>query len=221
MILSLYLCMPEGEAMRQAFARYMNEVKDDNRRVIRAMLDAGMPVPDTVGEMGLSYVPAQHRLGADGEPVMEIHGMRSMMTNGTFSCGCAAAYESAVLEEKYGIPTACIAVPQGADDNHGVFVTPERVIDPTANFLTGRRDAVRARPVANPKACTIGDDGRVVCDESPECCVDENGVWNCPIVPGLSKKRAKLQSIHGEHGSRWARTDTGAVVPVCSPRRAR
>lgn len=216
-----HLCMPEGEAMRRRFARFMNEVKDDNQAVIRAMLEADMPVPDTVGEMGLSYVPAQQRVGPDGDPIWEIRGMRALIEHGSFSCGCAAAYEAAVMEEKYGIPTRCISVPQGGDDSHGVFVTPERVIDPTANFLSGRRDVVKPRPVANPKACFIGEDGRVTCDEPPECYVDENGVWSCPIIPGLSNRRAKIKSIHGEPGAQWARTDTGAVVPVHTRRRRR
>lgn len=221
MIVTLHLCMPEGEPMRRQFARLMNEVKADNRRVIAAMLRSGQHVPDTVGELGLRYVPAQHRVADNGEPLMEIMGIRAMIDSGTFSCGDASPFEASVLEEKYGIvPCECLSVAQGDDDMHAVFVTPERVIDPTANFLSGRRDIVRAAAVRAGQACMI-EDGRVVCDEDPVCCVDEHGNWTCPVVPGLAGRREPIVSMHGTGNNRWARTASGAVVPVCSPRRGR
>jgi hypothetical protein len=217
-IVTLYMCMPEGESMRRQFARLMNEVKNDNRRVIAAMAASGYPIADTVGELGLRYVPEKHRLGPDGEPVMNIYGMRAMLARKTFSCGDATAYEAAVLEEIYGVYAECLSVAQGDDDMHAVFVTPDHVVDPTANFLNGRREQVRPRPVRDAIACSI-EDGRVVCDEEPDCCVDEDGQWSCPTVPGLGRRREPIVSVHGNGNARWARTQSGAVVPVCPPRR--
>ena len=214
MIVTLHLCMPSGETMRQQFTRLLNEVKDDNRRVVAAMLAAGEHVPDTVGELGLSYLPEQHRTDRNGEPVMAIYGLRAMLDRGTFSCGDAAGFEASVMNEKYRVPARCLAVSQGIEDLHAVYVTPEMTVDPTANFLAGRRSP-RPRVVADPTGvCTIVD-GRVVCDEEPDCCVDENGQWSCPVIPGLSARREKIGRIFSRDGARWAQTPTGAVVPVC------
>jgi len=217
-IVTLYLCMPEGETMRQQFTRLLNEVRDDNRRVLAAMMAAGEHVPDTVGELGLSYVPEQHRTDMHGDPIMDLYGLRGMLDRGSFSCGDAAAYESAVMYEKYAVPARCLAVAQGAEDMHAVYVTPERVVDPTANFLSGRR-LTQPRAVADPTGmCTIVD-GRVVCDEEPDCCVDENGQWMCPAVPGLSNRRERIVGgIFSRQGARWAKTPSGAIVPVCRRR---
>lgn len=216
MRVTLHLCMPRGQTMREQFSRLMNEVKHDNRRVIRAMLAEGIPVSDTVGELKLRYVPAEHRTDADGEPLMDIYGIRMMIDTGEFSCGDAAAYEAAVLEEKYGIAAHCMAVAQGDDDMHGVFATSERVVDPTLNFLQGRRMDSRVKKAprtVKPNACTI-QDGRVVCDEVEACTIDERGVWSCPVLPGLSGRREPNVKIEGRGNSRWGVARDGAVMPV-------
>jgi len=215
MIVTMHMCMPQGETMRQQFTRLYNEVKDDNRRVIAAMMAAGQHVPDTVGELGLSYVPEHHRTDSNGEPMMDIYGLRAMIDRGSFSCGEAAAYEAAVMNEKYRVPARCLAVAQGIEDLHAVYVTPEFTVDPTANFLAGRA-FTRPRAVANPTgACNIVD-GRVICDEPPDCCVDEHGVWSCPAVPGLSSRRERIGRIFSREGARWAKLPSGAVVPICA-----
>lgn len=215
------LCMPEGDGARETYRSFMALTKADNRRVIRAMLRDGIDVPDTVGELGLEYRPEQRRRDANGEPLMEIRGMYHMLENGFFSCGCAAAYEGAVLEEKYGILTECEPVPQGDDDFHAIVITEYGAFDPVANYL--RAEKMR---LPNPRrrqtgieACRIVN-GKVICDEPTQCCVDERGVWSCPAVPGLTGKREKIGPIQrSPKGQAWARTKSGAVVPVC--RRAR
>jgi hypothetical protein len=186
MIVRMHLCMPEGDAIRSRFGEILEVVKRDNKTVIAAMLYEGIDVPDTVGELGLVYVPEQHRLDASGHPVLDVYGMRDMIARGTFSCGCAAAYEAAVIEEKYGVPTQCLSVAQGDDDFHGIFVTADSVVDPTANYLQHRRTPIpNVRDMVAGQACWI-EDGRVICDEEDRCCVDERGVWTCPAVPGLT-----------------------------------
>lgn len=193
----------------------MNEMKYDNRMVIAAMLRDSQEVPDTVGELGLEYVPEVHRVDGTDEPLMDLYGLRDMIERGTFSCGDAAGWESAVLEEKYQIPAECTAVAQGEDDMHGIILTADQSIDPTANFLNGTRWVVDAEPTTNPQACTI-QDGRVICNQNPICCVDEKGNWYCPAVPGLSKRRERIRRIFGRGNARWAKTAEGAVVPVCA-----
>ncbi|MCH9637718.1 MAG: hypothetical protein K0U16_07225 [Gammaproteobacteria bacterium] len=216
MRVAVHLCMPEGDAMRARFGELMELVKRDNRTVIAAMLANGDEVPDTVGEWGLLYDPEQHRTDEHGEPVLDIFGVRQMVRRGRFSCGCAAALEAAILEEKYGVPTLCVAVSQGEIDLHGVFVTCDSVVDPVANYLSGRKAKVPTPQVpVDGSACIIGDDGRVVCFEEDVCAVDENGVWDCRAVPGLTGRRASIGRIHRtSNGQAWARTRGGAVVPV-------
>lgn len=213
----MHMCMPEGDAMRRRFADLMEAMKLDNRAVIAAMLDGGYDVADTVGELGLEYVPERHRKDAHGQPIMNIYGIHDMVSRGTFSCADAVCYEAAVLEEKYGVPTLCLAVAQGDDDQHAVFVTVDDVIDPTANFLADRKPRiprVRSAQRVAGSSCTI-EDGRVICVEPDVCAVDENGRWHCPAVPGLSGRRAKIGPIRRTpNGQMWARTKDGAVVPV-------
>src|SRR5690554_615484 len=105
MRVTLHMCGPQGEALRQQLSNVLNTLKMDNRYVINAMLNSGSDVPDTVIDAGLDYVPSRHRKTRDGDPVLDFYGMRRMFASGTFSCADAAAYEAAVLEEKYGIPT--------------------------------------------------------------------------------------------------------------------
>lgn len=219
MIVTLHMCMPEGDAMRSRFGDLMELLKRDNRAVIAAMLAEGIDVPDTVGDLGLQYVGETHCLDGRGQPVMAIYGLRDMVDRGTWSCGDAAAYEAAVVEEKYGIPTLCLAVAQGDDDLHAVFVTPDNVVDPLANYLTGQRWKIRQpKKRISSTACVI-EDGRVVCQENDVCAVDENGVWYCPAVPGLTGRRSKIGSVRRtSNGQAWATTKTGAVVPVRSRR---
>lgn len=220
MIVTVNLCMPEGDAMRQRFAEFMELLKRDNRAVIAAMRASGTEVPDTIGELGLQYVPETNRTDAYGQPVMQLYGLHDMVERGTWSCGDGVAFEAAVLEEKYGVPTLCIAVSQGDDNLHGVFVTPEDVVDPLANYRSGRSTPVPRRSKnVEGSACRI-EDGRVICVESDACAVDENGRWVCPRLPGLSGRRAAIGQIYRTpNGQAWARTPAGAVVPVRRSRR--
>jgi len=217
MIIIGYLCVPQGDSLHESLTQYMNHVvKSDNRRVIAAMIRSGHSVPDTVGEMGLRYVPEKHRLDEEtGEPIIEVYGMGAMVARGTFSCADATAYESAVHEEKYGIPTWCMSVAQGDEDAHAVFVTRDRLVDPTLNFIKGRRDVLRVKPlVRTPNSCSI-QNGRVVCEEDLACSIDQYGIWSCPDVPGLDGRREKIESIHDtEIGGSWAKISNGAVAPL-------
>ncbi len=214
MIVTCHLCMPEGDAMRSRFGDLMEIFKKDNRAVIAAMRADGTDVPDTVGDLGLQYLPELHKADGYG-PVMDIYGLRSMVDRGTFSCGDAAAFEAAILEEKYGVPTLCIAVSQGDDDLHAIFVTADSIVDPVANNQAGRRSKIPTprRPLAGSE-CVI-EDGRVVCVEEDACAVGEDGVWRCPALPGLTGRRASIGEIErSPNGQAWARTPHGAVVPV-------
>lgn len=219
MIVACHLCMPEGDAMRARFSDLMELVKRDNRSVIAAMIANGDDVPDTVGELGLTYVPEEHRTDAFGEPIMEIFGIRDMVAREKFSCGDASGWEAAVLEEKYRVPTLCIAVSQGPVDCHGIFVTSTQAIDPVANYLSGRRWSPPSnRDLIDGSACII-EDGRVVCFEEDVCAVGEDGVWDCPAVPGLSGRRVSIGRIERTpNGQAWARTPDGVVVPVRRPK---
>ena len=220
MRITLHLCMPEGDGSREGYADALSMTKRDNQRVIAAMLREGIPVVDTVGELGLQYVPAKHRFDASGRPLMDVYGLHDMVERGTFSCADAAAYEAAVLEEKYGVIAETLSVPQGDNDFHAVYVTRNGIVDPTANFLAGRpRPPIPARdPMLRGRDCRI-EGGRVVCNEPPACHVDSRGVWNCPDVPGLTGRRERIGRVEvSPRGQAWARTKNGAAVPVRRPR---
>lgn len=215
MIVTLKLCMPEGDAMRRTFEELMETMKRDNRRVIRAMLNDGQHVADTVGELGLRYDPERHRFDHHRQPIMTLRGVRDMVAERKFSCGDAASYESAVMEEKYSVPTECVAVFQDDDYLHGVFVTCDDVVDPTSNYLAQRRSPIPTPTVPVEGSACIIEDGRVVCVEDDECSVDASGTWHCPSVPGLTGKRVQIGRIERTpSGHTWARTADGAVVPV-------
>ena len=220
MIVTLNMCMPEDDAMRQRFGERMALLKRDNRAVIAAMRGSGTDVPDTMIDLGLPYVPETHRTDAYGQPVMELYGIHDMMERGKWSCGDGSSWEAAVLEEKYGVPTLCIAVAQGDDDQHGVFVTAEGAVDPVANYHSGRRSPIPRRSNAvTGSSCTL-QDGRVICVEPEVCAVDENGRWNCPGLPSLSGRRAEIgRVIRTPNGQAYARMPNGAVVPVRRSRR--
>ncbi len=211
----MHMCMPEGDAMRQRFSDLMEVMKRDNRAVIAAMMANGIEIPDTVGDLGLEYAPEQHRADSRGQPVMDVYGIRDMVARKKFSCGCAVALEAAIMEEKYGVPTLCIAVAQGDDDLHAIFVTSNDVVDPLANFASGHRTPIPdAQFPVEGSACII-QDGRVVCIEDDVCAVDEYGRWHCPAVPGLSGRQVSIGRVeHSANGGAWARTPEGAVVPV-------
>lgn len=217
---TLHLCMPEGDGSRESYNDALAMTKRDNQRVIAAMLREGIPVVDTVAELGLEYVPEIRRFDVTGRPLMNIYGIHDMVERGTFSCADAAAYEAAVLEEKYGVLAEAIGAAQGDNDFHAVYVTENGIVDPTANFLAGRpRPPIPARnPHLRRRDCRI-EDGRVVCNEPPACAIDSKGVWNCPSVPGLTGKREKItRVVVSPRGQAWARTKNGAAVPVRRPR---
>lgn len=227
MIVTLHLCAPQGEVLRQQLSNILNQLKEDNRYVINAMLRSGLKVPDTVIEAGLDYVPSRHQKNVQGEPIQVYYGMKSMFDSRTFSCAEAAAFESAVLEEKYGEPTECVSVALGRGDHHAIFVTQDGEVDPTENYLryweqkTGLGNAPLRIPrrSKNPRTrlgavCEIID-GRVACDVAGSgSCVDaKRGVWKSKDRK-LNGKRANIVDT----GKGWARTKTGVFVPTCGGR---
>lgn len=239
MIVKLHLCGPEGEALRQQLANALNTLKQDNRYVVNAMLNSGMEVPDTVIEAGLNYVPSRHEQSG-GRPVQAFYGMKDMFESGEFSCGDGAAFEAAVMEEKYAIPTEVLCVATGDADYHGLFVTPNGVIDPTENWLrhwegelgmpagTAKQLPSPLKKPSGPQpelgaSCRIVD-GRVQCDVDGDaaCCVDvERSVWRCSD-PSLDGKPVQIAEVFQGKTTkqRWARTTEGVFVPVCAPSRA-
>lgn len=235
MIVTLHMCGPEGEALRQQLANVLNTLKKDNRYVINAMLNSGMEVPDTVIEADLNYVPSRHEWTPEGRPIQVFYGMKSMFESGEFSCGDAAAYEAAVQEEKYNVPTEVICVPTYTDeDYHGIYVSPYAVVDPTENWLryweamlgfggtppkTVKQKKLSPRAVQSLGANCKVVDGRVSCEveANAACCVDlDRGVWRCPD-PKLNGRKVKIKEVfQGQTtNQRWARTDKGVFVPVC------
>lgn len=234
MIATLHLCGPEGEALRQQLSDMLNMLKQDNRYVVNAMLHSGLDVPDTVSDAGLEYVPSRHEQAPNGEPIQVYYGMRAMFDNGTFSCFEGSSYEAAVLEEKHGVPTECLAVAFDGGDHHAIYVTPDGEVDPTENYLRrweeelGLRSPRSHRPpkprtTSHPPrelgaSCRIVE-GRVDCDvDNSGACVDiERGVWNSP-GSGLHGKRVHIEEVFTGQDSRrrWAKTKTGVFVPVCS-----
>lgn len=133
MRVTLNLCGPPGEATRRELGRLLNVLKEDNRLVINAMLNAGYMVPDTVTELGLTYTPPTPDEATT--PSQQFYCMADMIENGWFSCGDAAAYEAAVQEEKYGVQTEVLVVPQGSFEYHAIYVGPNGPVDPTENWL--------------------------------------------------------------------------------------
>lgn len=142
MRVTLNLCGPPGEATRRELAELLNVLKEDNRLVINAMLNAGHDIPDTVWELGLRYSPPTPEEA--NTPNQQFYCLADMVENGWFSCGDAAAFEAAVLEEKYGFVTEVLVVPQGAYEYHAVYawgspLTDEGgVLDPTEHWLQMR-----------------------------------------------------------------------------------
>ncbi len=133
MRITMNLCGPPGEATRRELAKLLNVLKEDNRLVINAMLNAGHDVPDTVWELGLRYTPPTP--DEANTPNQHFYCFADMIENEWFSCGDAAAYEAAVQEEKYGVPTEVLVVPQGSYEYHAIYVGPAGPVDPTENWL--------------------------------------------------------------------------------------
>jgi len=228
----MHMCGPSGEASRQQQAGLLNRLKRDNQYVINAMLNSGMEVPDTVIDANLVYVPSRHEYDpVTGEPVQHYYGMRAMFERGEFSCGDGAAYEAAVQEEKYGVPTEVLSVRFVEGDMHGVYVTPSEVVDPVENYLnywekvltgsivpTTKTTRHRAKVRKLGATCQIVD-GQVVCDVEGDdaCCVDlRRGVWRCGD-PHLNGKPVEIKEVFDG----WAQTKDGIFVPVCVPKKAR
>lgn len=235
MIVELHLCGPVGDVRRQQLTRLLNELKRDNAYVINAMLNAGQHVADTVIELGLDYDPAGGTPEAETQR-QRFFGMREMVESGTFRCGEASAYEAAVMETKYGIPTMVLCVPQGATEYHGIYVTEDGAVDPTENWLRYWEAMEKQRSVKFPNPakgraqveqlpmCRI-DNGKVECtglEDHTGCCVGSDGRWRCPDNHPLHGKDADVRRYRSRQGQRWALVGTDRVpVPVCpSPRRA-
>ncbi len=235
MIVTLYMCGPKGEVMRRQLAGALNQLKQDNRYVINAMLRDGIEVPDNVIEAELNYVPSQHETDPEtGEPRQAFYGMKHMFDTGEFSCGGAAAYEASVLEEKYGIPTEVLCVAVGDSDYHSIYVTPDGPIDPVERWLAYWEAMLTLTPneipqIDKPKhrkkqalgaSCQIVD-GKVVCDALEEdswCCVDlKKKRWRCSD-PDINGKKVQIEEVFkGQNtNQRWARTKDGVFVPVCT-----
>lgn len=237
MIVTLYMCGPKGEVMRRQLAGVLNQLKRDNRYVIQAMLRDGSEVPDNVIEADLNYVPSQHKTDPEtGEPLLQFYGMKQMFDRGEFSCGDAAAFEAAVLEEKYGIPTECLSVALADSDYHGVYVTPEGAVDPVERWLDyweavltltpGQEPPQLEKPKVQRKKQALGAscqivDGRVVCDALEAdswCCVDiKRKRWRCSD-PAINGKKVQIEEVFQgqDTNQRWARTKDGVFVPVCT-----
>lgn len=230
MIATLHLCGPDGEVLRQQLSAMLNLLKQDNRYVINAMLNSGLDVPDTVIEAGLEYIPSRHQQSSNGEPMQVYYGMRSMFDSGTFSCAEGAALEAAVMEEKYGVPTECVAVAFDDGNHHAIYVTSDGAVDPTENYLrywesqTGSGVAQvlptklkRQRPRDSGPSCQIVD-GRVDCDvDNAGACVDiERRRWYAPNSQ-LHGKRVQIEEVFTGQDSRrrWAKTKAGVFVPAC------
>lgn len=235
MLVELHLCGPEGDVRRQQLTRLLNELKRDNVYVINAMLNAGQHVADTVIELGLDYDPAQGREKASER--QPFYGMRKMVELRTFRCGDASAYEAAVLESKYGVPTQVLVVPQGSAEFHGIYVTPEGPVDPTENWLRYWEarthpqgvsrppvDPVKGREPVEPVSMCHIDGGKVQCtdeDDASACCVDPRGRWNCPDHHPLHGSSADVQARRSKDGQRWALVGPNKIpVPLCPPRRS-
>lgn len=192
----------------------MRRTQADNVLVIDAMLHEGLDVPDTVAD--LVYVPHRHvKDPATGEPWIRVVGMRAMFESGEFSCADAAAYESAVQERKYGVPSESVSVPVGADDYHGIYVTAERAVDPTANWQRG----VQANPGLNrgrgqARGCRIEDE-RVICEiDAVTGCVDpKRQIWRGG--PRAGRAEPLTSTWQNAKGQAWGRTKDGVLVPLC------
>lgn len=139
MIVTLNLHSPPGEATRRLITRALNVIKEDNRYVINAMLNGGMELPTNMWDMGLVYNPPTAEEA--NTPEQQFWGISDMMARQEFSCGDAAACESALMEELFDIPTEILAVPQGAYEYHAIYLTPEGPIDPSEDWITLARQA--------------------------------------------------------------------------------
>jgi hypothetical protein len=139
MQLMLHLCGPAGEAMRREISHVLAVLKADNRFVISALLEGGDYVPETMWELhttspkGCIYRPPDEH--ESKTPRQDFYCVADLVERGEFSCGDAAAYEAAVLEEIYGIPTEIIVVAQGSTEYHALYVTPDGPVDPTENWI--------------------------------------------------------------------------------------
>ncbi len=137
MIVHLHLCGPHGEGQRRLLDSLLDVLKTDNRMLIQAMLKDGRAVPDTMEELGLEYNPPTHaeaEVGAQG-----LYGLAAMVERGTFSCGDAAGWESAVMEEKYrtaAIPFSRMVRSDGRW--HALYRTSQGEVDPVARWLGAR-----------------------------------------------------------------------------------
>jgi len=220
------MCGPVGDIRRQQLTRLLNDLKRDNQYVINAMLNAGQHVADTVIELNLEYEPAT---GLDKISERQpFYGLAGMLEQGTFRCGDGSAYEAAVMEEKYGIPSMVVVVPQGDSQYHGLYVTPDGPIDVVENWLRYWEARVAQRPADIPKvdappakvnaACRI-DGGRVTCDaeeDTSSCCVDWSGRWRCPGDHPLHGRDANVRAYKRRGAQRWALVGGDRIpVPVC------
>lgn len=215
MLVRMHLCIPEGTSLNETFSEIMEITKRDNRRLIRAIMNSGVNVPDTVTDLGLSYVPHQHK-SVDGEPVFDVYGLQDMLAMNTFSCAEAAAFEAAIMEEKYGLQCRCVSVPQGPDDSHAVFVVGSGVIDPTMNHLRRKKRSFpeRRRDEVSPNSCSIVN-GSVVCTDPPACSVSKDGTWDCPDVPRLDGGRELVKNTKNVgNGQGWTHNRNGDVLPT-------
>jgi hypothetical protein len=136
-IVTLNLHSPPGEATRRLITRALNVLKEDNRYVVNAMLNSGMELPTNMWDMGIAYNPPTAEQA--NSPEQQFWGISDMMSRKEFSCGDAAACESAIIEEVYDIPTEIITAPQGTYEYHALYLTPQGPVDPSDDWVTMAR----------------------------------------------------------------------------------
>jgi len=139
MLVELELCGPKGAGQLEIWQRCLEIVQRDNEMLLEAMLRAGRPVPDTVEELGLPYVPPTAFEARNDR--QRVSGLGGMLDRGSFSCGDAAPFEAAVLVVKYGVPARAVPrmLPSPRDPAavllHAQYETPNGTVDPVARWL--------------------------------------------------------------------------------------
>ena len=111
----------------------LETLKNNNRLIINGWMNSRQPVPNTVWDLGLTYVPPTE--AEANTPYQRFYNVLDMLERKQFSCGDAAAYEAAVQEEKYGKASEVSIVPQGPFQYHAIYISESGPVDPTENWL--------------------------------------------------------------------------------------
>lgn len=205
MKIELHITAPRGDALRQMLLSAINIVKNNNRMLINAMLRSGQDVPDTVYELGLTYVPNSQ---ASEPGTQVVKGYAAMLETGSFSCDSASAWEAAVLEEKYGVP-AVILLSEQNDTGllHAVYMTSSGAFDPVQQWRQQQRgrdnhisEAISRSmgDVESVGQCEIGGDGVMSCtsrETENSCILQSNGQWLCPQGHPAHGSKADVRGV--------------------------